>query len=60
MQSSRSCNNAILNEENTDSQIKNIVPYDYKKKREELNKLVKNHIAKQQQNLTQKNKSMSV
>lgn len=58
MQSSRLYNNACLIEENTNLPRKNTVPYDHKKRREALNKLVKNHIRKQQQKLIQKNKTM--
>jgi len=58
MQSKRSYNNAILNDKNTDPKTDSIVPYHYKQRREELNKLVKNHIATQQKKLIQKNKTI--
>ncbi|MFV9890622.1 MAG: hypothetical protein AB8U54_01980 [Rickettsia conorii subsp. raoultii] len=59
MQSSRLYNNACLIEENTDSQRKNTVPYDHKKRREELNQIVQSQVEKQQQKLIQKNKSIA-
>lgn len=59
MQSSRLYNNAYLIEENTDSQRKNTVPYDHKKRREALNQIVKRQVEKQQQKLIQKNKSIA-
>ena len=54
MQPKRSYINSVFIDKNTDSKIDSIVPYNYKKRREELNKLVKNHIAEQQQKLTKK------
>lgn len=59
MQPKRSYNNSVFIDENTNSKIDNIVPYNYKKRREELNKIVKNHIATQQQKLIQKNKTIA-
>jgi len=59
MQSKRSYNNSVFIDENTDPKIDGIVPYNYKKRREELNKLVTNHITKQQQKLIQKNKTIA-
>lgn len=46
MQPKCSYNNSVFIDQNTDSKIDSIVPYNYKKRRDELNKLVKNHIAK--------------
>jgi len=54
MQTKRSYNNSVFTEENTDPKIDGIIPYNYKKRREELNTLVKNHITKQQQKLIKK------
>lgn len=59
MQTKRSYNNSVFIDENTNSKIDNIVPYNYKKRRDELNKIVKNHIATQQQKLIQKNKTIA-
>lgn len=46
--------------QNTDTNNNNNISYNYKQRREELNQMVKRQIEKQQQNLTQKNKSMAV
>ncbi|KJW03711.1 hypothetical protein [Rickettsia argasii] len=59
MQSKSLYNNAILGEQNTDSKIDSNITPNYKKRRDILNKIVTNHIAKQQQKLTQKNKSIA-
>ncbi|WCR55949.1 MAG: hypothetical protein PG979_000006 (plasmid) [Rickettsia asembonensis] len=59
MQPKRSYNNHFLNKENTDSNIKNTGLYNYKKRREELNQIVKSQVEKQQQKFTQKNKSIA-
>ena len=59
MQTKRSYNNSVFIDENKNSKIDNIVPYNYKKRRDELNTLVKNHIAQQQQKLIQKNKTIA-
>lgn len=59
MQTKRSYNNSVFIDENTNSKIDNIVSYNYKKRREELNKIVKNHIATQQKKLIQKNKTIA-
>lgn len=59
MQTKRSYNNSVFIDENKNSKIDNIVPYNYKKRRDELNKIVKNHIATQQQKLIQKNKTIA-
>ncbi|WP_342224685.1 hypothetical protein [Rickettsia endosymbiont of Urophora cardui] len=58
MQTKRSYNNSVFIDENTDPKIDGIIPYNYKKRREELNQIVKRQVAKQQQKLTQKNKSI--
>lgn len=60
MQPKRSYNNACLIEENTDSKIDSIVPYNYKTRREELNAVVKNHIEQQKQKVVQKSKALAV
>lgn len=59
MQTKLSYNNSVFIDENTNSKIDNIVSYNYKKRREELNKIVKNHIATQQKKLIQKNKTIA-
>ncbi|EER20744.1 MULTISPECIES: hypothetical protein [spotted fever group] len=52
-------NNSVFIDKNTDSKTDSNITYNYKKRREELNQLVKNHIAKQQQKLTQKYKAIA-
>lgn len=59
MQTKRSYNNSVFIDENTDPKIDGIIPYNYKKRRDELNKLIKNHIATQQKKLIQKNKTIA-
>lgn len=59
MQTKLSYNNSVFIDENTNSKIDNIVSYNYKKRREELNKIVKNHIATQQKKLIQKSKTIA-
>ncbi len=41
MQTKRSYNNSIFIDENTDPKIDGIIPYNYKKRCDELNKIVK-------------------
>ncbi|WP_121543459.1 hypothetical protein [Candidatus Rickettsia colombianensi] len=60
MKSQHSYHNAIIIDKNTDSKIDSIVPYNYKKRREELNQVVKHHIERQKQQVVQKSKALSV
>ncbi len=55
MKSEHSYHNAIIIDKNTDSKIDSNITYNYKKRREELNQIVKRQVENQQQNVTQKN-----
>ncbi len=48
----------VIKKQNIDTKTENNITYNYKKRREELNQIVKRQVEKQKQNLTQKNKSI--
>ncbi|MCC8369719.1 MAG: hypothetical protein LN573_06755 [Rickettsia endosymbiont of Oxypoda opaca] len=60
MQLSRSYDTTSIIDKNTDTKTESNITSNYKKRREELNRIVKHHIARQRNNVVQKSKALSV
>lgn len=60
MQCQRLYDTTVIKKQNIDTKTENNITYNYKKRREELNKIVKRQVEKQKQNLTQNKNSVSV
>lgn len=60
MQLSSSYDTTSIIDKNTDTKTENYITYNYKKRREELNQVVKHHIERQKQKVVQKSKTLYV
>lgn len=60
MQCQRSYDNTVIKKQNIDTKTANNITYNYKRRREELNQIVKRQVEQQKQRATQKKNSVGV